>query len=212
MLTDRSVMCKPIPMPSPTASPLSKRDEIVEIASLLFYRQGYGATGVKQIIEQAGIAKGTFYSHFKSKEDLGVEWLRSRHIQWNSWLNESLESVEDSGEKILAAFTFLEAWLKESQYRGCAFLNTMAETPDSSSPMRQQAVQHKRQLHKTFQSLMADHFKNEAVTEGFVDQKAGAAFLLFEGALVESQNFEDPLPIHVARQQVQSLLEFNKTE
>lgn len=195
-------------MPSPTATKHSKRDEIVEIASLLFYRQGYGATGIKQIIEQAGIAKGTFYTHFKSKEDLGVEWLKSRHIQWNTWLNDSLKPAEGSGAKILAAFTFLASWLKESNYRGCAFLNTMAETPDASSPMRREVVEHKRQLHQTFQSLMADHFKNEDVSEEFVIQKAGAAFLLFEGALVETQNFEDPLPITVALKEVQSMLQF----
>jgi len=199
-------------MPSKTASSPSKRDEIVEIASLLFYRQGYGATGIKQIIEQAGIAKGTFYTHFKSKEDLGVEWLRSRHIQWNAWLNESLQQVEGSGAKILAAFNFLAEWLKESNYRGCAFLNTMAETPDASNPMRQVVVEHKRQLHQTFQTLMADHFNDEAMSEEFVHQKAGAAFLLFEGALVEAQNFEDPLPITVALKEVQSMLQFKNTK
>jgi hypothetical protein len=55
---------------------------------------------------------------------------------------------------------------------------------------------------------MADHFKNEDVSEEFVIQKAGAAFLLFEGALVETQNFEDPLPITVALKEVQSMLQF----
>ena len=56
-----------------------KREELIEIASRLFYEQGYGATGIKQVIEEAGIAKGTFYSHFRSKEDLGLEWLKLRH-------------------------------------------------------------------------------------------------------------------------------------
>ena len=92
-------------MPSPEAIKQSKRDEIVEIASQLFYRQGYGATGIKQIIEEASIAKGTFYTHFKSKEDLGLEWLRSRHLQWNAWLDDALKPVDESGAKILAAFT-----------------------------------------------------------------------------------------------------------
>ena len=59
-------------------SKISKRDELVGIASDLFYEQGYGATGVKQIIDTAGIAKGTFYSHFTSKEELGLAWLKKR--------------------------------------------------------------------------------------------------------------------------------------
>lgn len=207
-MTDWSVLCNSPPMPTATNNKPSKRDEIVEIASLLFYRQGYGATGIKQIIEKAGIAKGTFYSHFKSKEDLGVEWLRSRHIQWNSWLQESIKPVEGSGAKILAIFTFLAQWLEESEYRGCAFLNTMAETPDASNPMRKVVVEHKRQLHQTFQSLMSAHYEGESASKELVHQKAGATFLLFEGALVEAQNFEDPLPVTVAFKEVQSMLQF----
>lgn len=74
--------------------------------------------------------------------------------------------------------------------------------------MRQQVVEHKRQLHQTFQTLMAEHFEGESVSEELVHQKAGAAFLLFEGALVEAQNFEDPLPITVALKEVQSMLQF----
>ena len=199
-------------MPNAFSNKPSKRDEIVEIASLLFYRQGYGATGIKQIVEKAGIAKGTFYSHFKSKEDLGVECLRSRHIHWNVCLQDFIKPAVASGAKILAAFTFLAQWLKESDYRGCAFLNTMAETPDASSPMRQVVVDHKRQLHQTFQTLMAEHYEGEAVSEEFVQQKARAAFLLFEGALVEAQNFEDSLPITVALKEVQSMLQFKNTQ
>lgn len=197
-------------MPSSTASKHSKRDQIVEIASQLFYRQGYGATGIKQIIEEASIAKGTFYTHFKSKEDLGVEWLKSLHAQWNASLNDSIKPVEGSGAKILAVFTFLGTWLKESNFRGCGFLNTMAEIPDASNSMRHEVVEHKRQLHQTFQTLMAEHFKNEAGSGEFVQQKAGAVFLLFEGALVEAQNFEDLLPVTVALKEVQSMLQFNR--
>lgn len=207
-MTDRSVLCEYLSMISNTFSPKPKRDEIVEIASLLFYRQGYGATGIKQIVEQAGIAKSTFYAHFKSKEDLGIEWLRGRHTQWNKWLADSLKPVEGSGAKILAMFTFLAEWMKESDYRGCAFLNTMAETPDSSNPMRQEVVEHKRQLQLNFKSLMAEHFKGHSVSQEFVEQKAGAVFLLFEGALIESQNFQDPFPITVALKEVQTMLQF----
>ena len=76
-------------MPEKDSKP-SKRDELLDIASTLFYRQGYGATGVKQIIETAGIAKGTFYSHFSSKEEVGLAWLKTRHFEWNAWLEARL--------------------------------------------------------------------------------------------------------------------------
>ena len=117
-------------MPTKVTQGQSKRDEIVEIASRLFYEQGFGATGIKQIIDEAGIAKGTFYSHFQSKDELGLAWLKARHAVWNGWFEDSVEQ-SDAAAGILASFDFLEKWLEESSFRGCAFLNTMAEIPGS---------------------------------------------------------------------------------
>lgn len=44
--------------------------ELLKIAYEMFISKGYENTSVDEIIEMAGIAKGTFYYHFKSKEQL----------------------------------------------------------------------------------------------------------------------------------------------
>jgi len=46
------------------------RDNIMNAALQLFAEQGYEATSVHQITEQAGVAKGTFFNYFSCKEDL----------------------------------------------------------------------------------------------------------------------------------------------
>ena len=112
-------------------------------------------TGIKQIIDTVGIAKGTFYTHFDSKEALGLEWLRARHANWNRWLEEALAPLETPAEKLLATFDFLESWLRDSDYRGCAFLNTMAETPMLEHPLRKEVTAHKAELHSQFKELAA---------------------------------------------------------
>jgi AcrR family transcriptional regulator len=43
---------------------------IFEAALRLFREQGYGATTVEQIVQAAGVAKGTFFTHFPSKDAL----------------------------------------------------------------------------------------------------------------------------------------------
>jgi hypothetical protein len=50
-------------------------------------KAGYNSTGINQIIADAGVAKASFYLHFKSKEDLCVEFLNVRHQYWFSELN-----------------------------------------------------------------------------------------------------------------------------
>ena len=42
--------------------------ELVQIAYRMFLTKGYENTSVDEIIEEAGIAKGTFYYYFESKE------------------------------------------------------------------------------------------------------------------------------------------------
>ena len=50
------------------------REEIYESALELFRKDGYEATTVQQITEGLGIAKGTFFNHFPSKEHIVVRW------------------------------------------------------------------------------------------------------------------------------------------
>jgi len=47
-----------------------RRNEILKAAQQLFYTRGYEQTAVRDIIDQIGIAKGTFYHYFRSKEEL----------------------------------------------------------------------------------------------------------------------------------------------
>jgi AcrR family transcriptional regulator len=51
-----------------TRSPV--QDRIMAAAADLFYRQGYRATGINQVIAESGVAKASFYDHFPSKDDL----------------------------------------------------------------------------------------------------------------------------------------------
>jgi AcrR family transcriptional regulator len=55
------------------ATETSARGRVLAAAIDLFARQGYDATSVAEVIAQAGVAKGGFYHHFASKEDLLYE-------------------------------------------------------------------------------------------------------------------------------------------
>lgn len=47
-----------------------RKTEILQTARRLFYTDGYESVTIRQIIEEIGIAKGTFYHYFASKEEL----------------------------------------------------------------------------------------------------------------------------------------------
>lgn len=191
-------------MPTPTSSPKSKRDELIEVAAKLFYEQGYHCTGVQQIIQEAGIAKGTFYSHFKSKEALGCAWLKARHVEWVTWLLDSIKDKTTARAKILGVFDFLETWMQDCDYRGCAFLNTLSETPAADSPLRVEIVAHLNELKELMNQLVDQHL--EARTKKERSDTSKVIFVLFEGALIEIRNSRNCSSLPAVKAVVKRLL------
>lgn len=47
-----------------------RRNEILDVAERLFSQKGFEGTSTNEILEEIGIARGTLYYHFKSKEDI----------------------------------------------------------------------------------------------------------------------------------------------
>ncbi|MET0294008.1 MAG: TetR/AcrR family transcriptional regulator [Phenylobacterium sp.] len=71
---------RPPRLPGAPAGPRraeQRRAALVDAAGRLFVSQGVEATTVDDIVEAAGVAKGTFYHYFRSKADL-LDALRER--------------------------------------------------------------------------------------------------------------------------------------
>ena len=57
--------------------PEERRQEIIEAARELFQAKDYEKTTMRDVMDKLGIAKGTIYHYFRSKEDLlEDEWVR----------------------------------------------------------------------------------------------------------------------------------------
>lgn len=50
--------------------PEARKDELIETAERLFLEKGYDNTAVADIVKAVGVAQGTFYYHFASKEEI----------------------------------------------------------------------------------------------------------------------------------------------
>jgi TetR/AcrR family transcriptional repressor of nem operon len=55
----------------------SVREQLIESAVEVFHALGFNGCSVQDIVEAAGVPKGSFYNHFASKEALGVEVVRA---------------------------------------------------------------------------------------------------------------------------------------
>ncbi len=57
-------------MPRITKDPEVRRNELMDVAEQLFAEKGYDRTSPSDIIRKSGVAQGTFYYYFKSRDDL----------------------------------------------------------------------------------------------------------------------------------------------
>jgi TetR/AcrR family transcriptional regulator, cholesterol catabolism regulator len=64
-----------------TSQPISRRDELLELAATMFAERGLRATTVRDIADSAGILSGSLYHHFSSKEEMVDEVLRG-FLDW----------------------------------------------------------------------------------------------------------------------------------
>jgi TetR/AcrR family transcriptional regulator, transcriptional repressor for nem operon len=55
----------------------SVRDQLIASAVEVFHTRGFNGCSVQDIVDAAGVPKGSFYNHFESKEALGVEVVRA---------------------------------------------------------------------------------------------------------------------------------------
>lgn len=74
------------------------REALVAAASSLFQKQGFAATGVAQISEEAGLTQGGFYGHFKSKnllvEAACRQSLASGRDSWRAMMGSAASDLE----------------------------------------------------------------------------------------------------------------------
>ncbi len=80
---------------------VSRREQIIRSASLLFETKGFDGTTIDDIVRAAGIAKGTFYIYFPNKEELLTQVIRRLIEETMEQLEEKLEGEKDFFNRLL---------------------------------------------------------------------------------------------------------------
>lgn len=83
---------------------MNNRDRLVTAAGDLFYRDGYAATSVEDILERTGVARSNFYYYFDGKLDLAREVFRRWVVDCEDHLRVALASDRNAAGKLRAIF------------------------------------------------------------------------------------------------------------
>lgn len=79
-----------------------KRERILDAAERVFAQHGFFAARVSEIAKEAGVADGTIYLYFKSKDDLLISLFESRMDRFNQLLAAAIPAEASPTEKLLS--------------------------------------------------------------------------------------------------------------
>jgi AcrR family transcriptional regulator len=183
---------------------LAPRDRILKTASDLFYRFSINSVGIDRIIAESGVAKMTFYKHFPSKAVLIATYLRYKSAIWFQMLSSSTDRTGLSQmERVLAIFDAVDQPLLSPSFRGCPFVNGLAEFgPEANSPDVQATIAaYFKGLHEFVASLI------EPLSLKKPETAVIQVLSLFQGSLVMAQSTRDPAIVKANRDAARLLLE-----
>jgi AcrR family transcriptional regulator len=169
------------------------KQRILETADKLFYLQGIRAIGVDTIAAEIGISKRTLYNHFPSKDALIAAYLERRFVQ-------PRESDKPPAEQILATFDALERRFAAKDFRGCPFVNAVAELGSEDKAVRKIAI--------AFKESRRLWFRDRLVQLGVKDADALATqlVLLVDGSIAQDLVRNDPQMARAAKEAARVLL------
>jgi AcrR family transcriptional regulator len=169
-------------------------ERILETADRLFYLQGIRAVGVDTIAAEIGISKRTLYNHFPSKGALVAAYLERRFVQ-------PRPSDKSPVEQILGTFDSLERRFGSKDFRGCPFVNAVAELGTEDRSVKKIAV--------AFKESRRLWFRDHLVQLGVADAEGLATQLqlLVDGSIAQNLVRDDPAMARAAKEAARVLLE-----
>src|ERR1700760_2566618 len=171
----------------------SMKDRILETADRLFYLQGIRAIGVDTIAAEIGISKRTLYNHFPSKDALIAAYLERRFVT-------PRPSDKPPAEQILGTFDALERRFSAKDFRGCPFVNAVAELGGEHQSVRKIAIEFKESRRVWFRDLLVQLSVKDA--EGLATQLA----VLVDGCIAQDLVRNDPAMARAAKEAAKVLL------
>ncbi len=160
-----------------------KRSRILGAAERVFARRGFFAARVSEIAKDAGVADGTIYLYFKSKDDLLISLFENRMKQVNDVLRAAIASPP--GGAPASAVDQLRAFIK-------AYLKLVHDEPAAAEVL-------------TIELRQSSKFMKEYENPQFAD------FLRMLGGLIatgqERGELDATIPAHVAARMIFGMLD-----
>ena len=170
---------------------LTTKERILDAAEEIMLEKSFHSVGLNQILKAVKVPKGSFYHHFESKEQFGVELLKHYVDSISAHKRRVLLSSEPEQDPRRRILTHLESTIaKLLENNGkcpCLALKLAAEVSDFSDPMRQVLADAQREWIEILAAAISEACEVKAI-DGGVNPKNSATLInsLWIGAMQQS--------------------------
>lgn len=181
---------------------MTTRDRIIDAARELFWTQGYEATGLKDVLEQAGAHSGSLYYFFKSKQDLllaVLDWYLANLEP--EVLRPAFARTDDPVERVFAVLGGYRVMLEMTGYtKGCPIGNLAIEA-DELPAAREKVAQNFTNWAAAIEACLDTAGERLPAN---LDRRRLAQFILtvMEGAVMQARAYRDLAPFDAAVEQL----------
>ncbi|MDB5859498.1 MAG: Transcriptional regulator, TetR family [Ramlibacter sp.] len=176
----------------------SSKGKLLEAGFHLVHERGYGGTSVRDVVNAAGAAQGSFTNHFASKEKFGLDVLELYFDKIQSVIDQTLRNEKLPPLKRLKAYfdIHIAAIAGYDSKRGCMFGNTSAEATDDNEALRLRVVEMLDDVTASVEYCLKAALKAGELPKGTrTKDLAGYITSSFEGAILLSKAYRSVAPI-----------------
>lgn len=170
----------------------STRDRLVGTARELFLVKGYEATGIAEILREAGVNSGSLYYFFKTKEDLLLAVL-DQYVEMlhPCVIDPAFSHVGDPIERIFAVLDGYRKMLQMTECRqGCPIGNLALEMSEKSDAVRQKIALNFENWRKAIRQCLFDA-SDRLPKDLDVDKLSTFILTVMEGAVMQARAHRD---------------------
>ncbi|GAA0490150.1 TetR/AcrR family transcriptional regulator [Streptomyces olivaceiscleroticus] len=189
-----------------TAAPsgIGTRERILVTTARLLQRQGYEASGIKQIAREAGATLGSVYHFFPGgKQALATEAIRHSDHEMTELLRTAMASAEDPGDAVVACTRMLGEALRASDWAdGCPVTTTALEAVGRAPDLERACAE----AHQHWQDVVRDKLRAAGIAAPDADELALTVINTLEGAELSAQLRRSEKPLLVAGHHLERLI------
>lgn len=188
--------------------PADTRDRIIDTARRLFWEQGFNATGVAQILQEAKVRSGSLYYFFPTKDDLLLAVLEKYKILLDpEVVRPVFERVTDPIERVFGILAGYRQLLIQTKYQyGCPIGNLALEVAQAQPAARKLIAENFTGWRKAIELCLKDAADRLPRT---LDREQLSLFVLttMEGAVMLARSYHSLEAYDAAVQQLRDYFE-----